>query len=192
MILRFSLSFFHHLFFATKVSSWHSQYNERMFNDPLYTSLKLQCPQQPHQQQQQQASQDPGSPLHLQQQVTSPYPDSTSHHSGVADSTYHHHSHHHSSYIYRSPDITSSTEAEYTVAPLITSTHGHSLAIGQTGQIHQRRGSLQLWQFLVALLDEPAVRYGQDIYNFCNSLLWCLNFPAPVASHGPVVVWSSS
>jgi ets translocation variant 5 len=151
------------------VSSWHSQYNERMFNDPLYTTLKLQSPmgqhqttQQQQQQQQISVSASTSSPHHLHQQIN-PYPDSTSHHSlstvpsvPLPDSTYHHH--HHSNYIYRSSDISSSTEQDYPVTPLITSTHTHSLGISQTGQVHQRRGSLQLWQFLVALLDEPSVR----------------------------------
>lgn len=36
--------------------------------------------------------------------------------------------------------------------------HHSSSGGGGPGGMHQRRGSLQLWQFLVALLDEPAAR----------------------------------
>lgn len=38
--------------------------------------------------------------------------------------------------------------------------------IHSSGSLHQRRGSLQLWQFLVALLDEPASRFLFDIVQF--------------------------
>lgn len=47
-------------------------------------------------------------------------------------------------------------------SPTTTSTNHHSLTniLNSTTSTttHQRRGSLQLWQFLVALLDEPASR----------------------------------
>ncbi|EDS35743.1 erm protein [Culex quinquefasciatus] len=104
------------------------------------------------------------------------------HHSLTAAATevfLHHHHHHHQGYgaaagTYRQPsDIVTSSEPDYSLACGTGSAVGGSSAAtalasisttnpsplnslpGQNGPLHQRRGSLQLWQFLVALLDEP-------------------------------------
>ncbi|XP_038107084.1 ETV5-related protein Ets96B isoform X1 [Culex quinquefasciatus] len=104
------------------------------------------------------------------------------HHSLTAAATevfLHHHHHHHQGYgaaagTYRQPsDIVTSSEPDYSLAGGTGSAVGGSSAAtalasisttnpsplnslpGQNGPLHQRRGSLQLWQFLVALLDEP-------------------------------------
>lgn len=80
----------------------------------------------------------------------------------------------HSNYAFRGaePASVSSSETEYVInSNVVTSNQGSAatttsvLASSTTG-LHQRRGSLQLWQFLVALLDEPAARYDRDC-DFC-------------------------
>uniref|UniRef100_A0A182T5S4 ETS domain-containing protein n=1 Tax=Anopheles maculatus TaxID=74869 RepID=A0A182T5S4_9DIPT len=171
-------------------AAWHS-YSERMFSDPLYTSLKLQTAQQ-------------SSPPQLVPQH-SIFPDSTSHLASAAvaaaASLEHHHQHslaaigthgvqqgdgghatdpflHQSSvgggYPYRQPaDIVTSSETDYctgpggtsaSIASITTTTNPSPLGAlqqnGSNGTLHQRRGSLQLWQFLVALLDEPSSSAG--------------------------------
>lgn len=74
----------------------------------------------------------------------------------------------HSNYTFRAAEpvaSVSSSETEYAInSNVVTSNQGNAavattsvLASSTTG-LHQRRGSLQLWQFLVALLDEPAAR----------------------------------
>lgn len=91
----------------------------------------------------------------------------------VVDSmvTYNSSNHHTNGYSYRgaggdSGDTTptaavSSTEPDFGSSSVVSSNHAgnvnviHSTA---SGSLNQRRGSLQLWQFLVALLDEPAAR----------------------------------
>ncbi|XP_049548301.1 ETV5-related protein Ets96B-like [Anopheles darlingi] len=188
-------------------AAWHT-YSERMFSDPLYTSLKLQTQQ--------------SSPPQLVPQH-SIFPDSTSSHLATAAAAAaaavslesHQHSllaghgtsqpssggggggdgHHASSvaesflhqqstagagsvgYAYRqTADMVSSSESDYcngsgttgnagTIASISTTTTNPSpLSALQggpgAGPLHQRRGSLQLWQFLVALLDEPTSSAG--------------------------------
>uniref|UniRef100_A0A182U176 ETS domain-containing protein n=1 Tax=Anopheles melas TaxID=34690 RepID=A0A182U176_9DIPT len=81
-------------------------------------------------------------------------------------------------YPYRQPsDIVTSSETDYctgaggggggggasaSIASITTTTNPSPLGALQpaNGTLHQRRGSLQLWQFLVALLDEPASSAG--------------------------------
>lgn len=64
---------------------------------------------------------------------------------------------------------------------------------GQTLNPHQRRGSLQLWQFLVALLDEPASRYRVNliklpkIFDIC--MLMRFNVNSIIISAG-CIVWT--
>ncbi|KAL1404221.1 hypothetical protein pipiens_005427 [Culex pipiens pipiens] len=155
------------------VTAWHTAYSDLRFSDPLYSSLKSL----------QNQSGSAGSPVHqlagggvpTPQSHSSIFPDSTSHlvsssaaaaaaldhhhHSLTAAATevfLHHHHHHHQGYgatagTYRQPsDIVTSSEPDYSLAGGTGSAVG-----GQNGPLHQRRGSLQLWQFLVALLDEP-------------------------------------
>ncbi|XP_055600580.1 ETV5-related protein Ets96B [Uranotaenia lowii] len=168
------------------VTAWHT-YSERMFSDPLYTSLKLTHSQQ----------QSSSSPQLTQHSI---FPDSTSSHlssaldhslsAAAAAHHHHHHHHHHQSSAadaaeaflqqhqgysaYRQPsDIVTSSEPDYcsatsvgagqTALASISTTNPsplNSLTGGHNGPLHQRRGSLQLWQFLVALLDEPASSAG--------------------------------
>ncbi|XP_050077258.1 ETV5-related protein Ets96B [Anopheles maculipalpis] len=174
---------------VSAAAAWHS-YSERMFSDPLYTSLKLQTAQQ-------------SSPPQLVPQH-SIFPDSTSHLASaavVAAASLEHHQHslaaigthgvqqgdgshatdpflHQSSvgggYPYRQPaDIVTSSETDYctgpggtsaSIASITTTTNPSPLGTlqqnGSNGTLHQRRGSLQLWQFLVALLDEPSSSAG--------------------------------
>lgn len=64
----------------------------------------------------------------------------------------------------RSENVTSSEESDCGSVPVSTSL-GHPIIsnavnIPSSLPVHQRRGSLQLWQFLVALLDEPNVSGG--------------------------------
>ncbi|XP_058454043.1 ETV5-related protein Ets96B [Malaya genurostris] len=149
------------------VTAWHT-YSERMFNDPLYTSLKLQS-------QQQSATSSPQLTQH------SIFPDSTSHLSSALDHTHSISAHqtdttdsflHHQGYAsYRQPsDVVTSSEPDYcntgsgngSALTNISTTNPsplNSLPV-PNGPLHQRRGSLQLWQFLVALLDEPASSAG--------------------------------
>ncbi|XP_055547910.1 ETV5-related protein Ets96B isoform X2 [Wyeomyia smithii] len=150
------------------VTAWHT-YSERMFTDPLYTSLKLQSQQQ-----------SAGSSPQLSQH--SIFPDSTSHLTSALD---HSHSiashqqdtaepffHHQAGYAsYRQPsDVVTSSEPDYcstgatgasTLTTISTTNPSplNSLSVA-SGPLHQRRGSLQLWQFLVALLDEPETSAG--------------------------------
>uniref|UniRef100_A0A182K3V0 ETS domain-containing protein n=1 Tax=Anopheles christyi TaxID=43041 RepID=A0A182K3V0_9DIPT len=77
-------------------------------------------------------------------------------------------------YPYRQPsDIVTSSENDYctgaggasaSIASITTTTNPSPLGAlqqgGTNGTLHQRRGSLQLWQFLVALLDEPSSSAG--------------------------------
>ncbi|XP_035908783.1 ETV5-related protein Ets96B-like isoform X1 [Anopheles stephensi] len=174
---------------VSAAAAWHS-YSERMFSDPLYTSLKLQTAQQ-------------SSPPQLVPQH-SIFPDSTSHLASAAvaaAASLEHHQHslaaigthgvqqgdgghatdpflHQSSvgggYPYRQPaDIVTSSETDYctgpggtsaSIASITTTTNPSPLGAlqpnGSNGTLHQRRGSLQLWQFLVALLDEPSSSAG--------------------------------
>lgn len=130
-------------FFA--VSSWHA-YQERLFADPIYTSLKLQCPQQ-------------GQQGHL----PNPFPDSTSHLTSVnlADSSvaaaaaqaasYHHHHHHHHQYATfrhqhaEANTVVSSTEPDYGSGIGTTIQNGGSTGLNQISHginLHQRRGKL--------------------------------------------------
>ncbi|XP_052864574.1 ETV5-related protein Ets96B-like [Anopheles cruzii] len=173
---------------VSAAAAWHS-YSERMFSDPLYTSLKLQTQQ--------------SSPPQLVPQH-SIFPDSTSHLSASAAaaaasvSLDHQHSlvvgghgtahqtsgdgsqaaesflHHAAGggYSYRqTADMVTSSETDYctatgtsaTIASITTTTNPSplgALQAGSNGPLHQRRGSLQLWQFLVALLDEPTSSAG--------------------------------
>uniref|UniRef100_A0A182RGF2 ETS domain-containing protein n=1 Tax=Anopheles funestus TaxID=62324 RepID=A0A182RGF2_ANOFN len=177
---------------VSAAAAWHS-YSERMFSDPLYTSLKLQTQQ--------------SSPPQLVPQH-SIFPDSTSHLASAAvaaAASLEHHQHslaigthgvqqspgdiggshatdpflHQSSiggggYAYRQPaDIVTSSETDYctgavgtsaSIASITTTTNTSPLGAlqqnGSNGALHQRRGSLQLWQFLVALLDEPSSSAG--------------------------------
>ncbi|XP_050093606.1 ETV5-related protein Ets96B [Anopheles aquasalis] len=190
---------------VSAAAAWHT-YSERMFSDPLYTSLKLQTQQ--------------SSPPQLVPQH-SIFPDSTSSHlataaaaaaAAVSLESHQHpllaghgasqpssgtdHGHHASSvaesflhqqstpgagsvgYAYRQTgDMVSSSESDYcngsggtgnagTIASISTTTTNPSpLSALQGGgpgggPLHQRRGSLQLWQFLVALLDEPTSSAG--------------------------------
>lgn len=60
--------------------------------------------------------------------------------------------------------MTSSEESDCGSVPVTTTLNATSLSnainMPSTMPVHQRRGSLQLWQFLVALLDEPNVSGG--------------------------------
>ncbi|EAT40584.1 AAEL007700-PA [Aedes aegypti] len=144
------------------VAAWHT-YSERMFSDPLYTSLKLQ-------------SQQSSSPQLAQHSI---FPDSTSHLASALEHTPCLTAAHpneaaesflHQGYTYRqSSDIVTSSEPDYcstaggsSALTSITTTNPSPLNAlpGPNGPLHQRRGSLQLWQFLVALLDEPASSAG--------------------------------
>ncbi|XP_053676167.1 ETV5-related protein Ets96B [Anopheles nili] len=175
---------------VSAAAAWHS-YSERMFSDPLYTSLKLQSQQ--------------SSPPQLVPQH-SIFPDSTSHlatAAAAAAASLEHHQHslvvgahgvgqqvssdgsqatdpflHQpgsvgGSYAYRQPaDIVTSSETDYcnaagssaSIGSITTTTNPSPLSAlqqtGGNGPLHQRRGSLQLWQFLVALLDEPTSSAG--------------------------------
>lgn len=131
-----------------------------MFVEPsMYSNLKLQT------------SHDANS---LQSHINahqSVYPDSTSHLintspsslSAAAAGDVSISGSYHSNYAFRTTETASvsSTETNYVInSNIVTSNQANSttvLASSTTG-IHQRRGSLQLWQFLVALLDEPAAR----------------------------------
>ncbi|KAG4077794.1 hypothetical protein HA402_011223 [Bradysia odoriphaga] len=94
--------------------------------------------------------------------------DSTSHHhqsSQLGHDTTHSPYHHSiSTYPYRSPADTttavSSTEPDFGSTVTSNQTGSGVGVIHSSGSLHQRRGSLQLWQFLVALLDEPASSAG--------------------------------
>ncbi|XP_058056539.1 ETV5-related protein Ets96B-like [Anopheles bellator] len=171
---------------VSAAAAWHS-YSERMFSDPLYTSLKLQTQQ--------------SSPPQLVPQH-SIFPDSTSHLASAAAAAAVSLDHQHSlvvgghgtaqqtsgdgsqaaesflhqaaggGYSYRqTADIVTSSETDYctatgtsaTIASITTTTNPSplgALEAGSNGPLHQRRGSLQLWQFLVALLDEPTSSAG--------------------------------
>lgn len=55
---------------------------------------------------------------------------------------------------------TSSNDTEYVInSNVVTSNQSaNAVTTSSSASMHQRRGSLQLWQFLVALLDEPSAR----------------------------------
>lgn len=63
-----------------------------------------------------------------------------------------------------SENVTSSEESDCGSVPVTTTLNATSLSnainMPPSMPVHQRRGSLQLWQFLVALLDEPNVSGG--------------------------------
>ncbi|XP_063706245.1 protein C-ets-2-like [Culicoides brevitarsis] len=129
---------------ANEVTNWQS-YQERWFADPIYTSMKLQS----------------NNNQHLSH---SPYPDSTSHLTSASSSQIVSDTSSTSSYSqsfgYRHQDsstVVSSTDSEY---PTIASSPSSLNQIHNGIGLHQRRGSLQLWQFLVALLDEPSQSAG--------------------------------
>lgn len=131
-----------YFFFTFTVTSWHA-YQERLFADPVYTSLKLQCP--------------------------NPFPDSTSHlaatnlpvppdSSGGNGVNYHQYGSANFRHQHETGAAVSSTDPDYGAG---TTVHNASTSYSQVHHginLHQRRGSLQLWQFLVALLDEPTQR----------------------------------
>lgn len=57
-------------------------------------------------------------------------------------------------------DSTTSSDAELRLDQFYAS---NGISTSSNGQaISQRRGSLQLWQFLVALLDEPTTRWVRN------------------------------
>lgn len=108
----------------------------------------------------------------------SAYPDSTSHLLHTTSTTSHQtissvdvpiSGSYHSNYAFRAGETATatvasvtSTDTDYVInSNVVTSNQNNAttavLASSTTG-LHQRRGSLQLWQFLVALLDEPAAR----------------------------------
>lgn len=137
----------------------------------MYNNLKLQN------------SHENGGQLqsHINVHHQSAYPDSTSHliHStppstlaavptaqatnsndtSISDASYH------PNYSFRCAEtasVSSSGENDYVInSNVVTSNqnNGTTVLASSTTGLHQRRGSLQLWQFLVALLDEPAARY---------------------------------
>ena len=98
------------------------------------------------------------------------FPDSTSHllHSATSQTTSA--SDHaacgpyHSTYAFRSnePTTVTSSDPDFVINSNVISSNQASSPTQMTAVagLHQRRGSLQLWQFLVALLDEPAVSAG--------------------------------
>lgn len=132
------------------VSSWHS-YQERLFTDPIYTSLKLQ-PGTHHQHIPVSHSQYPDSTSHLASTASSQISNETSGLSSYAQT-----------YTFRHQDpsttVVSSTDPEY---PPLPSPQSSLNQVHNGINLHQRRGSLQLWQFLVALLDEPSQRCVLD------------------------------
>ncbi|XP_062553239.1 ETV5-related protein Ets96B-like isoform X2 [Armigeres subalbatus] len=144
------------------VTAWHT-YSERMFTDPLYTTLKLQS-QQSSSPQLSQHSIFPDSTSHLASALEHTPCLTTAHPNDAAESFLH------QGYTYRQPsDIVTSSEPDYcstaggsSALASITTTNPSPLNAlpGPNGPLHQRRGSLQLWQFLVALLDEPASSAG--------------------------------
>ncbi|KAJ6637880.1 ETV5-related protein Ets96B [Pseudolycoriella hygida] len=138
-----------------EISAWH--YQEKLFPEPLYTNLKIQST----------PSNTSTSTQHLQQPHIqhSIYPDSTSHHHQSPQLVHEisHPTYHHTNYSYRSPPDTtavSSTEPDFGSNVTSNQTINGVGVIHSSGSLHQRRGSLQLWQFLVALLDEPASSAG--------------------------------
>lgn len=101
----------------------------------------------------------------------SPYPDSTSHHlspssiHGASTTQLPDSSGTYQNYPFRPSEtsIVTSTEPDYGAVSNLTGQNlstPPNLQTTNTTSIHQRRGSLQLWQFLVALLDEPASSAG--------------------------------
>lgn len=153
-------------FLYSAAVSWHC-YQDRLFSDPIYTSLKLQCPQQQHIP----ASPFPDSTSHLSSTSNSMVqiqPDSSVGGGGGSGSSLNYHS----AYAFRhhqeaSTATVSSTDPDYGGG--ISSAQSSLNQLPHGINIHQRRGSLQLWQFLVALLDEPAQRY--EIVITCTSLV---------------------
>ncbi|XP_059610582.1 ets DNA-binding protein pokkuri [Phlebotomus argentipes] len=151
-----------HLVKREPVEGWHSSYSDRLFTDQIYSNMKSVV------------TQTVCGSQGISTSHPSIYPDSTSHinHTPIVSSGSHHHHLAESSqhgyqqnYGLRSTSDTSaavtSTEPDYIScggssnnSPAIAAIHQSNTAI------HQRRGSLQLWQFLVALLDEPTASAG--------------------------------
>lgn len=132
---------------CVSATPWHC-YQDRLFTDPIYTSLKLQCSQQQHIP----ATPFPDSTSHLAASTTNSMSQMPPDSSGL---NYHH------AYSFRhhqdaAATGVSSTDPDYGGG--ISSAQSSLNQIPHGLNIHQRRGSLQLWQFLVALLDEPAQR----------------------------------
>lgn len=128
------------------VSSW---YPERLFVDPIYTSLKLQCPQQ--------SLAIPDSTSHLAAAVASNSTESSSYQYSSSSFRPHHVETPSSA---TAANSVSSTEPDYGGVSQASSSASLNSQISHGINLHQRRGSLQLWQFLVALLDEPAQSAG--------------------------------
>lgn len=146
------------LLFFRLISAWH--YQEKIYSEPSsYTTLKAQPNQN-----------DSNISSNISSHHQSPYPDSTSHLIHGSSSSHQANSNelsttgtYHSNYGYRATESASvsSTEPDYVVnSSVISSNQTNSTlsSITNSTGLHQRRGSLQLWQFLVALLDEPAAR----------------------------------
>lgn len=125
-----------------------------------------------------------------------PQPDSTSSaasiHQQSADIGYFNNSTDSSDYV-----TTTSNQQQLSIQTTNASVQSNNnLSHGNTN-FQQRRGSLQLWQFLIALLDEPSSRWGNFFFPlnlFPNQILNWISlfiFPAHV-SHGPDGEWSSS
>lgn len=163
-------------------TAWH--YQEKLFVDTsMYNNLKLPNTHDgnivlPHMNTHQSAYPDSTSHLLHTSQATTATPSSTTSVAAVAAATASHltvatvesaslPSSYHTNYGFRGVEpvvSVSSSETEYVInSNVVTSNQSHAaattsvLASSTTG-LHQRRGSLQLWQFLVALLDEPAAR----------------------------------
>ncbi|GAB0094875.1 ETV5-related protein Ets96B [Sergentomyia squamirostris] len=146
-----------------EAAAWHSPYSDRLFTDQIYSNMKSVV------------TQTVCGSQGISSNHGSIYPDSTSHinhHSPIVSSGSHHHhlteSTQHSyqqNYGLRSTDTSAtvtSTEPDYISSCGGSSNNSSAIAaIHQSNTtIHQRRGSLQLWQFLVALLDEPTASAG--------------------------------
>uniref|UniRef100_A0A1B0D9B5 Uncharacterized protein n=1 Tax=Phlebotomus papatasi TaxID=29031 RepID=A0A1B0D9B5_PHLPP len=152
-----------HLVKREPVEGWHPSYPDRLFTDQIYSNMKSVV------------TQTVCGSQGISSSHPSIYPDSTSHinHSPIVSTGSHHHhlteSPQHSyqqNYSIRSTADTSaavtSTEPDYISSCGGSSNNSSAIsAIHQTSAaMHQRRGSLQLWQFLVALLDEPTASAG--------------------------------
>ncbi|XP_055678050.1 uncharacterized protein LOC129786831 [Lutzomyia longipalpis] len=151
-----------HLVKREPVEGWHTSYPDRLFTDQIYSNMKSVV------------TQTVCGSQGISSSHPSIYPDSTSHinHSPIVSTGNHHHhlvesSQHNyqQSYNLRSNSDTTaavtSTEPDY--IPSCGGSNNNSAAVTihpSNTTIHQRRGSLQLWQFLVALLDEPTASAG--------------------------------
>lgn len=95
----------------------------------------------------------------------------------------------------------SSTDPDYAINSNVVSSNqpnagnslltSHAAAAAAAAGLHQRRGSLQLWQFLVALLDEPAARWVFFLC-FCwkfgvSSKIFSYRFLFPTNSLNPLI-----